>query len=425
MYVPLQVEARFWFRPRVELDSRLRPSPSLQALKIVRDTNKKHLRFIAQHEKKLLQRMDPEDANQIYMQFGLSPPAPGEDPFSESNEEDVEPYRRDDLLPITVVGLRSHHHPVAQVRAQALATWQTMRDDYYNNQHQTESVDSSSWVVQNDNAFSEAAVWTTQETPGSEDPADSSTSAWASSSASDCDNEDTDDDDDDFQWDLHGSHWSDGEDDADSLGEQRSGLSPELPGDDHWLTGLPTPPLSDKASPPPSPVLLESHLAPVTGVSDHMPSTDSSIADNPRLSAREELSQVLDDRRIMEAFLEGIVKRITESYMSKSEKEAEKAYENQKKRTSHRKSHKPQGEERADPRRTLRLRHTLIMSPEQSNQHKLEESCKAHFETHFQMTHHYEDAAGRVHAEPVATKGLPPENKFEWMKAPRKQQSPF
>lgn len=425
MYVPLQVEARFWFRPRVELDSRLRPSPSLQALKIVRNTNKKHLRFIAQHEKGLLQRMDPEDANQIYMQFGLSPPAPGEDPFSESNEEDVEPYRRDDLLPITVVGLRSHHHPVAQVRAQALATWQTMRDDYYNNQHQTGSVDSSSWVVQNDNAFSEAAVWTTQETHGSEDPADSSTSSWASSSASDCDNEDTDDNNDDFQSDLYGSNWSDGEDDADSLGEQRSGLSPELSGDDHWLTGLPTPPLSDKASPPPSPVLLESHLAPVTGVSDHMPSTDSSIADDPRLSAREELSEVLNDRRIMEAFLEGIVKRIKESYMSKSEKEAEKAYENQKKRTSHRKSHKPQGEERADPRRTLRLRHTLIMSPEQSKQHKLEESCKAHFETHFQMTHHYEYAAGRGHDEPVATKGLPPENKFEWMKAHRKQQSPF
>lgn len=425
MYVPLQVEARFWFRPRVELDSRLSPSPSIQALKIVRNTNKKHLQFIAQHEKKLLQRIDPEDAKQIYMQFGLSPPEPGEDPFSESSNEDVEPYRRGDLLPITVVGLRSHHHPVAQIRAQALATWQSMRDDFYNNQQQAESVDSSSWVVQNDNAFSEAAVWTIQETPSSEDPADSSASAWASSSASDCDNEDTDDDDDNFQWDLHGSDWSDGEDDSDPLGEQSSGSSPELPGDDHWLTGLPTPPPSDKDSPPPSPVLPESQLAPVAGVSDHISSTDSSVASDPGLSAREELCRVLNDRKIMEALLEGIVKRVEESYISKSEREAEKAYENQKKRTSHRKSRKPQGEERADPRRTLRLRHTLTMSPEQSKQHKLEESCKAHFDTHFQMTHHYEDAEGKVYAEPVATKGLPPENKFEWMKAHQGQRSPF
>lgn len=408
----------------MEPDSKLSPSPSIQALKIVRDTNKKHLGFIAQHEKKLLQRVDPEDANQIYMQFGLDPPEPGEDPSSDSSSEDVETYRRGDLEPITVVGLRSHHHPVAQVRAQALATWQTMRDDYYNNQQQAAAADSSSWVVQDDNAFSEAAIWTTQESPDGEEPTDSSTSASASSSDYDCDNEYIDDnyDDSSSQWDLYGSNWSDGEDETDSLGEQRS---PELSGGGHWLTGLPTPPPSDKASPPPSPVLSESQLAPTTGVSDHVSSTDSSTSDDSGLSAREELSRVLNDRKIMESFLEGIVKRIKESYMSKSEKEAEKAYERQRYRTSHRKGPKPRGEERADPRRTLRFHHSLTMSPEQAEQHKLEEACKTHFETHFQMTHHYEDAMGRVYAEPVATEGLPPENKFEWMKAHRKQRFPY
>lgn len=423
MYVPLQVEPRFWFRPRVEPDSRLSPSPSIQALKIVRDTNKKHLGFIAQHEKKLLQRIDPEDAKQIYMQFGLNPPEPGDESSPESGNEDAEPCRRGDLEPITVVGLRSHHHPVAQVRAQALATWQTMRDDYYKNLRQAAAADSSSWVVQDDNAFSEAAIWSTQETPDGGEPTDSSTSASASSSASDCDNEDADDDyDDDFRWDLHGSTWSDGEDETDSLGEQRS---PEPSGSGHWLTELPTPPPSHKSSPPSSPVLPESQLAPTTGLFDHVSSTDSSTADDSGLRARGELSRVLNDRKIMESFLEGIVKRIKDAYMSKSEKEEEKAYERQKYRASHRKRHNPRGEERADPKRALSFRRTLAMSPEQAEQHKLEVMCKAHFETHFQMTHHYEDAVGRVYSEPVATEGLPPENKFQWMKAHQKQRCPY
>lgn len=407
----------------MELDSRLSPSPSIQTLKIVRDTNKKHLGFIAQHEKKLLQRIDPEDANQIYMQFGLDPPEPGEDPSPESDNEDDEPYRRDDLLPMTVVGLRSHHHPVAQVRAQALATWQTMRDDYYRNQHQEAASDSSSWVVQDDNAFSEAAIWTTQETPDGGEQTNSSTSASASSSTSDSDNEYTGDDyDDDLHWDLYGSTWSDGEDETDSLSEKRSS---ELSGSSHWLTELPTPPPSDKASPPPSPVLSECQMAPAAGDSDYISSTGSSTSGDSGLSAREELSRVLNDRKIMEAFLERIVKRIKESYMSKSEKEAEKAYERQRYRASHRKAQKPRGEERADPKRALHFRRTLTMSPEQAEQHNLEEVCKTHFETHFQMTHHYEDAEGRVHAEPVATEGLPSENKFQWMKAHRKQKSRF
>lgn len=409
--------------PRVELDSRLSPSPSIQALKIVRDTNKKHLNFIAQHEKTLLQRIDPEDANQIYMQFGIDPPEPGEDPNSESDNEDVEPYRRGDLEPITVVGLRSHHHPVAEVRAQALATWQSMRDDYYNNQHQEAAVDSSSWVVQDDNAFSEAAIWTTQETPDRGEQTSSSTSASASSSASDSDNEYTGDDyDDDLQWDRHGGNWPDGEDETESLGDQRS---PELSGSGHWFTELPTPPPSEKASPPPSPMLSESQMAPTIGVSDNISSTDSSTSNESGLSAREELSRVLNDRKIMEAFLERIVKRIKESYMSKSEKEAEKAYERQKYRASHRKVQKPRGEERADPKRALRFRRTLTVSPAQAEKHKLDEVCKTHFGTHFQMTHHYEDAEGRVYTEPVATEGLPSENKFQWMKAHRRQKSPF
>lgn len=405
----------------MELDSRLSPSPSIQALKIVRETNKKHLRFIAQHEKKLLQRIDPEDASEIYMQAGLNPPEPGEEPFPKSTDDDDESYRRGDLLPITVVGLRSHHHPVAQIRAQELATWQAMKDDYYINQQQAAGEASTSWVVQNDNAFSEAAIWTVQETPDGHDPSDSSISASASASASDCDNEYADDDDydnEDDTWDFHGSNWSDGEDERDSLGEQRSG-------GDHWLTELPTPPPSDKASPPASPVLAESRLGPSTGASDHFLSTDSSVSDDSGLSAREELSGVLNDRKIMEAFLEKIVKRIKESYMSRSEKEAEKAYESQENRISRRKSQKPRGEVRADPRRTLRLRRTFTMSPEQVEQHRPEKMCKAHFETHFQMTHHYEDAVGKVYAEPVATEGLPPENKFEWMKTHRKKQTRY
>lgn len=425
MYVPLRVEAWFWFRPRMELDSRLSPSPSIQALRIVRDTNKKHLGFIAQQEKKLLQQIDPEDASQIYMQFGLNQPEPGEDPLSKSSDEDVESYRIDDLLPITIVGLRSHHHPVAQIRAQALETWRTMKEDFYKNQQQAADSASSSWVVQNDNAFSEAAVWTVQEIPDGEDLLDSSISASGSASASDCDKEyagDDDHDDEDDPWGFRGSNWSDGEDETNSLGEQCSGLFPELPGGDHRLSGLPTPPPSDKASPPASPVLPESQPEPVAGSSDQVPSTNnSSVTDDSGLGAREELSQVLNDRKIMEVFLERIVKRIKESYMSRSEKEAEKAYESQKNRVSRQKSQKPRGEERADPRRTLRLCRTFTMSPDQVQQHKPEQTCRAHFETHFQMTHHYEDARGKVYAEPVATEGLPPENKFEWTKAHRKQ----
>ncbi|KKY29282.1 hypothetical protein UCDDA912_g10797 [Diaporthe ampelina] len=420
MYVPLRVEAHFWFRPRTELDSRLKPSPSIQALKVVRDTNRKHLKFIAQHEEKLLQRIDPEYVNHIYMQFGLSPPEPDDYSYSDSGNEDVEPYRRGDLEPITVVGLRSHHHPIAQVRAEALATWQSMRKHYYDNL-QPAGVGSSSCVVQNGNALSEAGIWINQETTGSEEPTESSTSPSLSSSASDCDNEYAGGD---IQWDMHGSIWSDGEGDTDSLDEHRSDLFPALSEGDHWLTELPTPPPSDTHSPAPSPVLAEGQLAPTAGTCDPNPSTGYPASVVSDLVA-EELSQVLNDKRILEVFLDGIVKRIKESYMSRSEKEAEKAVEHQGYRITHRKGQKPPGEGRGDPRRTLRFRRSLTVSPEQARQHKLEEMCKAHFETYFQMTHKYEDDAGKVHSEPVATEGLPPENKFEWMKADRKQQSWF
>lgn len=421
MYVPLQIEARFWFKPRAELDSRLGPSPSIQALKVVRDINKKHLGFILQHEKKLLQQIDPEDAKHIYMQLGLKPPEPGNDPCPECRDEDAEPYRRGDLEPITVVGLRSHHHPVAQVRAEAFATWQIMRDDYYKNR---QAADSSSWAVQDDNAFSEADIWTTQEIPAGEDLSDASTSAAASASDSDCDDEYDEHAGDDTQWDVNG--WPDGEGDADMVGEQRSDLSPELPGSDHWLAELPTPPASDTHSPLPSPVLSESQLVPTAGVSSPSPWANSSVSDDSGLDAGEELSRVLNDRKIMEAFLDGIAKRIKESYLSKSEKEAERAVDRQRYRTTQRNGRKTPGEGRGDPRRPLRLCRSLGMSPEQAGQHKPEETCRAHFETHFQMTHQYEDAVGEVHAEPVTTEGLPPENKFEWMRAARKKQrSPY
>lgn len=417
MYVPLQIDPRFWFNRRAEVDSRLSPSPSIQALKVVRDTNKKHLRFIAQHEKKLLQRMDPQGANQVYAQLGLKPPGPGEDPWSEPSDDNSEPYRRGDLKPITVVGLRSHHHPVPEIKAQALATWKAMRDDYYKNQQpQATAVDS--WAVQNESAFSEADSWTTQETRWSEEPDGSFASASTSASCSDYDDDYTDDS---IEWDLQGGNWWDSKADR----ENRSGLFTELPGSDHWPTQLPTPPPSDTCSSPSSPVLSESQLAPTTGVVDPIPSTDSSASDDSVLSASEELFQVLNDRKIMQAFLDGIVKRIKESYMSKSEKEEVKAVENQKNKTTRREGRKPRGAERGDPRRTLRFCHNVVLSPEQAKQHRLEKTCKAHFETHFQMTHQYEDAVGRVHAEPVTTQGVPPENKFEWTRTHRKRQTRF
>lgn len=422
MYVPLRVDPHFWFNPRAELDSRLSSSPSIQALKVVRDTNKKHLRFIAQHEKKLLQQMDPEDANQVYMQLGLKRPGPGEEPWSDPSDENSEPYRLDDLLPITVVGLRSHHHPVAEVKAQAFATWKAMRDDYYSNQQQAEVMDSSSWVVQNHNAFSEVDSWTTEKGPWGEEPADLSTSASTSASTSECDGDDTDNN---TQWDLQGNDWW-SEAGGDSRGEKGSGLFPtEPPGSDDWLAKFPTPPPSDTCSLPSSPVLSESQLTLAPGIPESILSTASSGSDHLGSSAREELFQVLSDRKIMEAFLEGIVKRIKESYMSKSEKEAVKAVENKKCRTTHREEPRFRGNRRGDPRRALGFCHTLTLSPEKTEQHILEKTCKSHFENHFMMTHQYEDTVGKVHAEPVATQGVPPENKFEWMKLHRKRQPRF
>lgn len=422
MYVPLQVEPRFWFNPRAKLDSRLSPSPSIQALKVVRDTNKKHLRFIAQHEKNLLQRMDPEDANQVYMQLGLKRPGPGEKPWSDPSDESNEPYRLGDLLPITVVGLRSHHHPVAEVKTQAFTTWKAMRDDYYSNQYQAEVRDSSSWVVQNDNDISEVDSWATEESPWGEEPADLSTSASTSASTSDYDDDDTDNN---IQWYLQGNDWWGSEAGTDSCGEKGSRLFPEPPARDDWLAKLPTPPPSDTYSLPSSPVLSESQFALAPGTPESILSTASSVSDDSGSSAREELSQVLNDRKIMEAFLEGIVKRIKESYMSKSEKEAVKAVENKKCRTTRREEPRSRGNKRGDPRRALGFCHSPILSPEQAEQHTLEKTCKSHFENHFLMTHQYEDTVGEVHAEPVATQGVPPENKFEWMKTHRKRQPRF
>ncbi|KAJ0116095.1 hypothetical protein J7T55_005041 [Diaporthe amygdali] len=414
MYVPLGVQAQFWFRPRVELDSRLGPSPSLQALKVVRETNKKHLRFLAQHEQELLRRIDPEDANHIYMQLGLKRPEPGEDPCSEFSNKDPEPYRRGDLEPITVVGLRSHHHPVAEVQAQSFSTWLSMRDQYYADQQQAATANVSSWVVQTDDAFSETGSWSTHEAPDSEWSAGSCASASGSGSGSEwCD--------DDVQWDLQGSNWSD-EGDTNSHAEERSDQVrdqvPALSEHDHWTSGLPTPPPSDSSSLPSSPVLSKSQMTPETATIDANESADSA-SEGSDITAIEELTQVLNDRKIMETFLDGIARRIKDYCMSKSEKEAEKAAERQRYGPVRQRRQKQREQERGDPKRGVRFRRNLTMLPEQTKLHRPEEACREYFETHFQMTHVYEDEVGQVHAEPVATEGLPRENQYEWMKGHR------
>ncbi|KAI3394901.1 hypothetical protein diail_2072 [Diaporthe ilicicola] len=412
MYVPLGVQPQFWFTPRMDLDSRLGPSPSIQALKVVRETNKKHIRFLVQHEQKLLQQIDPEEANHIYMQFGLERFEQGEHPSFHPSNKDGESGRRGDLWPITVVGLRSYHHPVAEIRSQSLATWHEMRAQYYADQGQLTNEDTSGWVVHANDAVSEAGTWTTQgDSTGDwviERTGSDSCSEWG---------------DDDF------ISWSDDEGDADSSDEERSDPVLAHPSSDHCPSDIPTPPRSDTCSPPPSPALSNSQLVSNIGVSDPNTPADSSIRKVSGLSASEELAQVLSDRKILETFLDGIVKRIVkrikESSMSKAEREAEKADERQKQRPNRPRGQMPRGQERGDPKRSLRFHHGLIVSPEQAKLHKLEETCQSSFKTHFEMTHVYEDSTGKVYSEPVATEGLPPENQYKWMKAQRRQQQLF
>lgn len=408
MYVTLGVQSQFWFAPRSGTDHRFGPSPSVQALKLVRETNKKHLRFLAQHEQKLLQHIDPDDANDVYAQYGMKRPEPGDDPCPGSSNKD---YRPGDLEPITVVGLRSYHHPVAEIRAQAFATWKEMKAHYYDNQPQAAIEATSSWVAQTGNAFSEAGTWTTHEASSSDWATDWSASD--SGSASEWG-------DDDFH-----RTWSDNEDNAESSDEKQFDQVPALPGSDDSPAELPTPPLSDTCSPPSSPVLSNGQQTAAIGLSDPDPSTGSLASEGAGLSAREELAQVLSDRRIMETCLDAIVKRIKDLCMSKAEKDAEKAAQSYKYQPSHWRRQMLRVQERGDSRRSLCLHHKFIMSSEQAKLHNLEETCRASFKDHFQMTHVYEDAAGKVHAEPVATEGLPLENQYEWLKAHRKREPGF
>lgn len=410
MYVPLGVGPGCWFKRRAVLDSRVRPSPSVQAMKVVRGLSKKHLRYIAEHEQKLVQHMTPEDVYHTYTQLGLKPPGIGQDTGSEPSDDNSETYRTGDLLPITVVGLRSHHHPDPKVRAQAFATWEDMRDEYNDNQRRQAILAGAwSWDVQNDSFFSDAGSCTTEEIPWNEQLDDSSTSESESSWSSGCDDDFIDDD---VQWDFEGEDWSHSE--ADS--ENRS-LFPGLSGGNNCLTQVPTPPSSNTCSSPCLQALSESQPAPTNDLID---TTDSSV-----LSASEELSQVLGDKKILEAFLDAIVKRIKESRISKSEKEAEKAAEDKEDRINRPERRNPRGEQRGDPRRALRFCRSGVLSTEQAEQHILEKTRKAHFESHFQMTHQYEDEFGMVHAEPVATQGVPPENKYEWTTTQRKRRIRF
>jgi hypothetical protein len=424
MYVPLQVEPRFWFNRRVEVDSRLSPSPSIQALKVVRDTNKKHLRFISQYEKKLLERMDRDDANRVYKHLGLKLPALGQEPWPEPNRDSDESYRIGDLKPITVAGLRSHHHPVSDVKAKALATWKAMRDDYRKNQQaQAAVVDSwapqgDSWAPQNDSSFAETDGWTTQETYWGEEPDNTFTSDFTAASYFNCENHYTD-----YSGEcaLQGENWW-----ASGYGtEKPCDEFPELPGTDRWLTQLPTPPPSDTCSLPSSPVLSTSHFVSKNGVTDPVPSGDSSASNSPILSAREELYQVLNDRKIMQALLDGIEKRIKKFYTNKSDKEKSKVAETQENNTAHREGCMSRAKERGDPRRTLRFGHSSVLSPDEVKNHILESTCKSHFETHFQMTHQYEDAAGKVYKEPLVTQGVPTDNTFAWTRTHPKRKPRF
>ncbi|POS74058.1 hypothetical protein DHEL01_v207546 [Diaporthe helianthi] len=421
MYVPLRVDPRFWFKPRADLDSRLRPSPSVQAMKIVRGLTKKHLRFIAEHEQKLMQRMNPEDVYHVYTQLGLKPPGTGGDTGSESSDDNSETGRRGDVLPITVVCLRSHHHPSPTIRAEALETWKAMREESNSNQRrQAAPATSSSWEVQNDSSFSDAGSCTTEEIPF-DDSFNSFTSASESSWGSDCDDGSIDDS---AQWAFQGEdNWHN---DAD--GENCSELFSEPPESDRWLTQVPTPPPSDTYRSPCSPVPSQSQPAPSTSDVDPIDSIESSVSGDPVLSASEELSQVLNEKKILGAFLDGIVKRIKDSRISKSEREAEKQAEDKEHRASRPERPKPRGEEtqeRGDPRRALRFCRSGVLSPEQAEHHILEKTRKAHFESHFQMTHQYEDKLGMVYAEPVATQGVPPENKYEWTTTQRKRRIRF
>lgn len=415
MYVPLRVDPGCWFKRHVALDSRVRPSPSVQAMKIARDLSKKHLQYIEDYEQELVQRITLEDVYHIYTQLGLKPPGTGQDTSSESSDENSEPYRTGDLLPITVVGLRSHHHPDLKIRAQAFATWEDMRDEYNDNERrQATLANASSWGVENDSSFSDAGSCTTEEIPCDEQLDESFTSESESSWGSECDDDFIDDD---VQWDFGGEDWPHSKADTESCS-----LFPEPPGGDRCLTQVPTPPSSDTCSSPCSPDLSKSQSVPTN---DLIASAGSPISVDPVPSASEELSQVLSDKKIVKAFLDGIVKRIKDSRISKSEKEAEKAAEEQEKRITHPERRNPRGEERGDPRRALRFRRSGVLSPEQAEQHILEKTRKAHFESHFQMTHQYEDEFGMVHAEPVATQGVPPANEYEWTMTQRKRRTRF
>ncbi|KAG8159284.1 hypothetical protein KVR01_010945 [Diaporthe batatas] len=418
MYVPLQVDPSCWFKPRAVLDSRVRPSPSLQAMKIVRGLSKKHLQYIAEHEEKLVQRLTPEDVYRVYTQRGLKPPGTGQDTGSESSDDNSETYRDGDVLPITVVGVRSHHHPDPPVKAQAFKTWEAMRNEYNDNQRlQATLANASIWDVQNDSSLSESGSWTTEEISWNDQLDKSFTSESESSWGSKCDDDFIDDS---VQCDFQGENWWHSETDSENCS-----LFPEPPGCDHWLTQIPTPPDSDICSSPCSPVPSESQPALSSCAGDLLASTDSSVSGDPVLSASEELSQLLSDKKVLEAFLEGIVKRIKDSRISKSEKEAEKASQDKEQRLTRPERRHPRGEARGDPRRALRLYRSGVLSPEQAEQHIPEKTRKAHFESHFQMTHQYEDELGTVHAEPVATHGVPPENKYEWTTTQRKRKIRF
>lgn len=328
MYIPLGVDLhKVWDVPRVQPDSRLAPSASIEARKIKRGITRMHLESLRRYEKELLQRFDRNSVEVIYNRSGLPMPVEPKDENRKGGNKDIATntgtLRKHDADYKAIQSARSRFHPVKAVREQAAANlvllekqemeeWKRKAEDWV-----TTTVYSDT-CSDMDAEGSCRGGWTDD---NSDDLSDTD-SAW-----SDVD-DDRDSDDDDDKNDEH-AQWEKGISSGDEtedlkIANSESHGAVNLEPSEHaacdLLVGLPAPTQSETTSP-----RLAHSLARHELISDtRNSSTDQEKSIEDHSHAAEKLAFLLNDKRMLNVYLSKLEEGIKEAWKSKAQRDTDR-----------------------------------------------------------------------------------------------------
>ena len=297
MYHPLGVHfLQTWNVPWIQPDERVAASATEEARKVKRDIARRHLASLCHHEEELLKLVDRDVVRDIYSQLGLEMPTPMPVPGQAEEGENskcIDVLGGHDADYETVLLARSRFHPDQKVREEAVTSLALLgRQDM--EEWKTTAAD---WGA----TAADCGVISTEETPTNSGDNLDIDSDWVDNQEQQC------------QW--QDSALPENEDETES--QQSIGCEEDQVADDELSAcfvrerhpDLPTPPPSEMFSAPSSPT---SSLR------------NDALPDMATHCAIEELTTVLNDKKVLTIYLASIDEGIRRVRKTKAEKDADK-----------------------------------------------------------------------------------------------------